>query len=68
MIDKEEEQKFMSIILTNLQVNYEGWQAELPAETGKVEDDANGNSNVDESTDSQQLTDPKVKLDDETNS
>lgn len=24
--------KFMSIILTNLQINYEGWKAELPPE------------------------------------
>ena len=32
MIGKKEEpvQKFMSIIITNLQINYEGWQAELP--------------------------------------
>ena len=26
------EKKFMSIILTNLHVNYEGWRAELPKE------------------------------------
>jgi len=26
------EPKFMSIILTNLQVNFEGWKAELPEE------------------------------------
>lgn len=34
MIGKVSEpaQKFMSIIITNLQVNYEGWQAELPHE------------------------------------
>ena len=27
--------KFMSIILTNLQINYDGWKAELPPEDGE---------------------------------
>ncbi len=31
--------KFMSIILTNLQINYEGWKAELPPEE-RVEEEA----------------------------
>ena len=30
--DQKTEKKFMSIILTNLHVNYEGWRAELPQE------------------------------------
>ena len=40
MGDGEEEatQKFMSIILTNLHVNYEGWKAELPKEEGEEEE------------------------------
>lgn len=29
--------KFMSIILTNLQVNYDGWKAELPPEDKEEE-------------------------------
>ena len=30
--EQKTEKKFMSIILTNLHVNYEGWRAELPQE------------------------------------
>ena len=30
--DQKTEKKFMSIILTNLHINYEGWRAELPQE------------------------------------
>ncbi len=29
--------KFMSIILTNLQINYDGWKAELPPEDREPE-------------------------------
>ena len=36
---QEPEAKFMSIILTNLQVNYEGWKAELPKEEDEEEKD-----------------------------
>ena len=47
--------KFMSIILTNLQINYDGWKAELPKEEeeevveeekedeGQVKDDHDNN-------------------------
>ncbi len=31
-------QKFMSLLLTNLDVNYDGWRAELPPEEGDEED------------------------------
>ena len=35
--------KFMSIILTNLQINYDGWKAELPPEeTSKEEEEEEG--------------------------
>ena len=33
--EQKTEKKFMSIILTNLHVNYEGWRAELPQEEVK---------------------------------
>ena len=35
--DHKTEKKFMSVILTNLHVNYEGWRAELPQEEGEGE-------------------------------
>ena len=31
--------KFMSIILTNLQINYEGWKAELPEDKEEEEEE-----------------------------
>ena len=31
-VERKSEKKLMSIILTNLHVNYEGWRAELPTE------------------------------------
>lgn len=31
-LESEEESNFMSILLTNLQVNYEAWKAEIPPE------------------------------------
>ena len=40
--ERKSEKKLMSIILTNLHVNYEGWRAELPQEeeSKAVEDEA----------------------------
>ena len=35
-----EASKFMSIILTNLQINFDGWKAELPPEDKKEEEAA----------------------------
>ncbi len=35
--ESEPRQKFMSILLTNLDVNYDGWRAELPIEEGENE-------------------------------
>lgn len=37
--ERKSEKKFMSIILTNLHINYEGWRAELPQEEGKGEEE-----------------------------
>ena len=31
--------KFMSIILTNLQINYDGWKAELPPEEEEAKEE-----------------------------
>ncbi len=35
--DELPQQKFMSILLTNLDVNYDAWRAELPSEEGDNE-------------------------------
>ena len=36
--EMEEETHFMSILLTNLQINYDAWKAELPEEERKEEE------------------------------
>lgn len=36
--DQDPDAKFMSIILTNLQINYDGWKAELPKEEEEEEE------------------------------
>ena len=35
--ERKTEKKFMSIILNNLHINYEGWRAELPKEEEEEE-------------------------------
>ena len=48
--DDSPHQKFMSILLTNLDINYDGWRAELPSEEGENEGNKEEQEKVVQST------------------
>jgi hypothetical protein len=60
-LEVEEETNFMSILLTNLQINYEAWRAELPEEERKEEEEAKEDENSAEDKTEEDKTKEAVK-------